>query len=288
MIYGIKKVVKYVLGTDIGGRGLAVRPDDTFVVSYPRSGNTWTRFLIANLLHPSENVSFANIERLIPDAEAQSNRYLKRTPSPRVIKSHEYFDHRYPRVIYIVRDPRDVVLSYYDFERKYRSIDDNFPLDSYVSEFVQGRTRSASWGTWGENVGTWLAAREGRPGFLLLRYEDMLKDTETSAATIARFFQIEASREQLRSAVQRSSVHEMRALERTQSREWVSTKNRRQDIPFVGSAQSERWKAKLSSAAAMQIENAWGSLLAHLGYQLMTKTKPSSSSGPDLFYASLP
>lgn len=101
MIYGIKTVVKYFLGIDIAGRNFAVYPDDTFVVSYPRSGNTWTRFLIANLVHPDEEVSFANIEKLIPDTSSQSNRALKATPRPRIIKTHEYFDHRYPKTIYI-------------------------------------------------------------------------------------------------------------------------------------------------------------------------------------------
>src|SRR5467141_4482966 len=102
MIYGIRRVLKYALGRDIAGRTLAVRPDDTFVVSYPRSGNTWTRFLIANLLHPNQNVSFTNIEKLIPDTASQSNRALKATPRPRIIKTHQYFDHRYGKIIYIV------------------------------------------------------------------------------------------------------------------------------------------------------------------------------------------
>lgn len=47
MIYGFKRVLKYALGTDIAGRNLAVYPDDTFIVSYPRWRDTWTRFLVA-------------------------------------------------------------------------------------------------------------------------------------------------------------------------------------------------------------------------------------------------
>jgi hypothetical protein len=86
MLYRIKKVVKYVLGVDIAGRSLAVRPDDTFLVCYPRSGSTWTRFLIANLIHPGKAVTFANIEELIPDCEAHSSRYLKRLRGRRMIK----------------------------------------------------------------------------------------------------------------------------------------------------------------------------------------------------------
>lgn len=272
MIYGIKKVVKYALGTDIAGRDLAVRPDDTFIVSYPRSGNTWTRFLIANLLFPAQQVSFTNIERLIPDAEAQSSRYLKRLPGPRVIKSHEYFDHRYPKVLYIVRDPRDVVLSYYDFERKYRSIPDGFPIETYVQKFVQGKLTSASWGTWAENVGTWLAGRSGRSGFLLVRYEDMLGDTVAELASIAKFFGIDADVERLRRAAEQSSASQMRELEQSQGKDWVSTKNRRTDIPFVGTAITGKWKSKLPETAVRTIEEAWGPLLLRLGYELSTQT----------------
>lgn len=148
MMYGMKVVVKYLLGTDHAERNLRVYPDDTFLVSYPRSGNTWTRFLVANFVFPNENVSFLNIEKLIPDTSSQSNRALKRTPRPRIIKTHQYFDHRYPKTIYIVRDPRDVALSYYDFQRKYMQIEDGYPLQRYVDDFVCGRLISADWGTW--------------------------------------------------------------------------------------------------------------------------------------------
>src|SRR5258708_3122917 len=164
MIYGVQRIVKFILGRDIAGRDLSVYADDTFIVSYPRSGNTWTRFLVANLLHPDEPANFANIERLVPDSEAQSCRYFKSISRPRLIKSHQYFDPRYKKVIYIVRDPRDVALSYYDFQRKYRQIEDGYPLSQYVEDFVGGRLSSADWGTWGENVGSWVPARQKNPG----------------------------------------------------------------------------------------------------------------------------
>src|SRR5260370_18012151 len=102
MIWSLKRIVRHALGTDIAGRNLAVYPDDTFIVSYPRSGNTWTRFLVANLVYPGQPVTFANIERLIPDCEAQSSRYLKRVARPRIIKNHEYFDPPYNTSTYIV------------------------------------------------------------------------------------------------------------------------------------------------------------------------------------------
>lgn len=271
MMYSLKKLWKNALGTDIAGRTLAVRADDTFIISYPRSGNTWTRFLIANLMHPHEPVTFANIERLIPDAEAQSSRYMRRTPSPRMIKSHSYFDPRYPRVIYIVRDPRDVVLSYYDFSRKYRQIEDSYPLQRYIEDFTTGHLLSAGWGTWGENVASWVYARGARPGFLLLRYEDMKARPEQELTRIAEFLGIPASPELLRTAVERSAADRMREMEKAQGKDWVTTKDKRSDIPFVRTASAGGWKTNLPSEAVAKIEARWGNIMAQLGYELVTR-----------------
>jgi hypothetical protein len=268
MIYGVKTVVKYLLGIDLAGRNFAVYPDDTFVVSYPRSGNTWTRFLIANLVHADKVVSFANIEKLIPDTSSQSNRALKATPRPRIIKTHEYFDHRYPKIIYIVRDPRDVVLSYYDFQRKYMQIDDQYPLERYVDDFVNGKLISISWGTWSENVGSWMCTRGKRDNFLLLRYEDMMRDTARELVRVARFLGIPPDADRLQRAIERSSADRMRALEKLQEDKWVATKNRRKDIPFVGVAKSGGWRTVLPASCVQQIETAWGDLMSTLGYEI--------------------
>lgn len=271
MIYGVRVVLKYLLGTDKAERNFALYSDDTLVVSYPRSGNTWTRFLIANLVYPGETVSFANIERLIPDTSSQSNLALKRTPRPRIIKTHQYFDHRYRRMIYIVRDPRDVALSYYDFQRKYRQISDDYPLETYINDFVSGKLISADWGTWGENVASWLYTRAQSSNFLLLRYEDMIADTARELARVARHLEIEALPERLQNAVERSSADRMREMEKQQENEWVATKKHRKDIPFVRVARAGGWRTQLPESCVSQIEAAWGDLMTKLGYELVSK-----------------
>ena len=270
MIYGIKTIVKYLLGIDQAARNFLIYPDDTFVVSYPKSGNTWTRFLIANLLHPTQPVTFANIERLIPDTSSQSSRALKRIPRPRVIKSHEYFDPRYKRVIYIVRDPRDVALSYYHFQRKSRHIEDNYPLESYVDDFVNGNLGSTEWGNWGENVGSWLVTRWNSKNFLLLRYEDMLVNADRELRRVASFLDIHITLQEIGLAIKSSSAPEMRSLERLESDQWCVTKHRRQDIPFVRSATSGGWKTDLPKNSVAKVEGAWGELMLALGYELVS------------------
>jgi hypothetical protein len=277
VIYGIKAITKFVLGTDKADRNFAVYPDDTFLVSYPRSGNTWTRFLIANLVYPERNVSFANIEQLIPDSASQSNRALKRTPRPRIIKTHQYFDHRYPKTIYIVRDPRDIALSYYDFQRRSRQIEDGYALERYVEDFVCGRLISADWGTWAENVGSWVYTRGQRKEFLLLRYEDMIKDTASELARIAVFLGVEPSTAEFHKTIELSSADRMRKLEKLEALQWIGTRNHRKDIPFVGKARSGGWRTSLPERSVHQIESAWGELMTVLGYELVTINAPMAT-----------
>ena len=267
---------KHVLGLHQQGRNLVVFPDDVFIVSYPKSGNTWTRFLVANLAYPHEQVNFANINRLIPDPEALSKREMTRLPRPRYIKSHQYFDPRYQKIVCVVRDPRDVALSQYHFHRKRRLVEDGAPVEQFITRFVAGGT--SPYASWGENVGGWLATRHGRPGFLLLRYEDMMAHPTQELAKLAFFLGIEADVPQLEQVVARSSADQMRKLEQQQAHLWSSTRNTRQDVPFVRVAKAGGWKSGLSDASVAEIEGAWGHLMQFLGYDLTTTKGRHSGS----------
>ena len=91
---------------------IAVHDADVFIVSYPRSGNTWIRFLLANLLAPHETITFRNIENFVPDLH-KSAAVLDNWPGHRYIKSHHRCYDRYPRFLYLYRDGRDAVVSCY-------------------------------------------------------------------------------------------------------------------------------------------------------------------------------
>jgi hypothetical protein len=267
MMQTLIRVVKRAWGLHHPGRNLDVWPDDVFILSYPKSGNTWTRFLIANLVYPETQADFSNINRLTPDPEALSNRELARMPRPRIIKSHQYFDPRYKRVIYVVRDPRDVALSQFHFHRKRGLIEDGYPPERFVAQFVAGET--SPYGSWGENVAGWLATRQNRPGFLLLRYEDMLEDAGRELKKVASFLEIPPHEERIANAVRRSAADEMRKLEKSQAHLWSSTKNTRKDVPFVRSAEAGGWRVGLPRGAVAQLEASWGSLMTYLGYELL-------------------
>jgi hypothetical protein len=266
---------KRIFGLHRPGRSLLILPDDVFLVSFPKSGNTWIRFLVANLIYPETPATFANIHRLIPDPSATTKKEFLRIPRPRIVKSHECFDPRYPRVIYIVRDPRDVALSQYHYHRKLKRIADDYSMGTFVTRFLAGET--CPHGSWGQNVATWLITREeGDPRFLLLRYEDMVSDTPRELEKIAAFLNIAASPERIAQTVERSSADRMRKLEQAQSDDCSLTKDSRKDLSFVRSASAGGWRTGLPEAEVARLEDAWGHLMAHLGYELLSPEKAAN------------
>jgi Sulfotransferase domain len=270
MIKHLKAGIERARGLHRPGRSLLILPDDIFLVSFPKSGNTWTRFLLANLRFPNEPATWANINRLIPDPTATSKKDFDRMPRPRIIKSHECFDPRYPRVVYIVRDPRDVVLSQYHYHRKLRKIEDDSPLETFVTRFLAGET--CPHGSWGQNIATWLYTSEESPRFLLLRYEDLIADTAKELAKVVNFLQFPAGPELIAQAVERSSADRMRSMEKAQTDKNGLVKGSRKDLSFVRAAGSGGWRSELPAAMVARIESAWGPLMKHLGYELTTQS----------------
>ncbi len=266
MIKHLMAGIQRGLGLHRPSRSLLILPDDIFLVSFPKSGNTWTRFLLANLRFPEQPATFENINRLIPDPEGTAKRDFDRMTRPRIIKSHECFDPRYPLVVYIVRDPRDVVVSQYHYHRKLRKLDDDSPIEKFVTRFMAGET--CPHGSWGQNVATWLYTSEGSPRFLLLRYEDLVADTARELTKVVEFLHLVASPELIAQAVERSSADSMRKLEKKQPDKNELMKGSRKDLSFVRAAGSGGWRNDLPAPMAARIEAAWGPLMQRLGYEL--------------------
>jgi hypothetical protein len=224
-------------------------------------------------VNPDDPVTFGNLESRIPEIYDVPDRFLRRFPRPRIIKSHETFDPRYKKVLYIVRDPRDVVLSYYEFQLKRRVISDDLTFETFLPRFMKSEFEPQT-GNWADHVLSWVALRQGRSEFLLLRYEDMKERTEQEAAKIATFLNLDADPERVARAIQLSSVERMRALEKEQSRQWKETKGTRQDKPFVGRAVTGGWRSALPEECVAEIEAAWGNVMRLVDYPLVTRPDP--------------
>ena len=268
----LKVGAKAALGRTPAGRGLTVLPNDVFLVSYFRSGSTWSRFLFGNLIHQQEAVTFTNMSRLVPIIYDLPDHELRKLP--RILKSHECFDPRYPRVIYVVRDPRDVAVSFYFYNLKVRVIPDGYSMDEFVERFVAAKVVGYAdrVGCWQDHVLSWVRLREGKPEFRLVRYEDLLADPQKQLRALAKLLGIDPTPERLERAVRLSSASNMQSLEKQQTKDWVATKDTRQDIAFVREAKAGGWRSKLSAVAVRTIEQAWGPTMKELGYELFTES----------------
>ncbi len=263
--------VRLLTGRQTAGSDASIFPDDVYLVSYPRSGNTWTRFLVANLLDPEHPATFGNIESRVPEIYFNFDHALRRLPRPRLLKSHEAFVPRYPRVIYIVRDPRDVAVSFYHHNIKWRNIPEDYPIGDFIPRFIAAQFDP--WcGSWGDNVKSWISMRQGSGSFLLLRYEDLKQNTQRELLRVAEFLRdagfarVATSPEERALAIERSSPERMRALEKEQTRQHVQLKKTRQDKPFIRTATTGGWRSALSETSVALIEDAWGDLMENMGY----------------------
>ena len=275
VVGALSEAGRVLTGRQLAGRGVTVYPDDVFLVSYPRSGNTWTRFLLGNLISQNRPVTFSNIESRIPEIYFNPDRQLRTLPRPRMLKSHECFQPQYPHVIYIVRDPRDVAISFYHHNVKARNIPDDYPMTSFVPRFIEGEF-DRKFGSWRDNVLSWISVRGESPNFMMLRYEEMKRETAGAVLQVVDFLErcsfrkIDSSAKALERAIELSSPERMRALEKEEAASWVLTKSTRSDKPFVRTAKAGGWKSQLAPESVDLIESAWGDLMQRLGYELST------------------
>ena len=261
----IKFAGRIVKGRIAGKRRFILRPDDLFLISYPKSGNTWTRFLTANLKFIDERVDFETIERQVPDLYTNDEIKLGKIASPRILKSHDAYQPMYRRVLYIVRDPRDVLVSYYHHQIKTRRITADTPMQDFVDTFIAGEIDS--YGSWGENVGSWIGAREGSPGFKLIRYEDLHAKPIETLGKVAKFLDLSADEDKLQKVYDSCRAEQMMKLEIGSEGKLSILKNTDQNKRFVRNAKVGGWQDELPMDSAVRIQQHWGELMIRLGYE---------------------
>lgn len=236
---------KFAAGATVMQRSFEVLPDDCMLVSYPRSGSTWLRFLVSNArFGRDEPTTFENLNQRIPYALRPSPFTMKRLTRPRILKSHSAYDCRFRKVVLLVRDPRDVAISYYHYHIRRAKISADCSLDEYVPKYVWGEMDR--YGNWGENVGSWLGARAQTEDFMLVRYEDMKENTASSLKSICEFLELPSDNQTIQHAVHWSSPEKM---------------NPRKATPG-------EWRDVLAAESVELIERSWGTVMTQLGYEV--------------------
>jgi hypothetical protein len=155
-----------------------IRDTDIFIVSYPRSGTTWTRFILAYLLQGTDTpVHLQALKRLVPDLSDVGA--LHAMTQRRIVKMHHPYLDNGASVIYVHRDYRQALVSYWLFCRRLGIFAGTF------SEFLRS-PHPAMHGSWKASIRACKRRVRDRPeSIFLIRYQDLLDDFVATVGRLA-------------------------------------------------------------------------------------------------------
>lgn len=272
------------------------QPGLVWLASYPKSGNTWMRVLLANLIAGKEQPAdindlsehstligrwrFADDMLVDPDLlgwrELETMRPLlcdwvaQNLTTPFFCKTHDSFLGRNKTsvlgvaaksALYMVRDPRDVAVSLCHHA--------SLSLDRTIEQmldaaFVSGGGMQLSYllSDWAGHVSGWTSQRQVRTK--VVRYEDMRLDTPGALTDIIEFLGAQATPAEIRRAVDHSSLDELQRQE--------SSKGFRESRPgqkrFFRTGKIGEWREVLTPTQVRAIEDRCGGVMAAWGYTL--------------------
>lgn len=263
-------------------RGL--KPEDMFQASYPRSGSTWLRFILFQILR-GEEAGFGKIDRCIPEIDAHRGVSQILPNGGRLIKTHEQYRKEYRRAVFLVRDVRDVVLSSYAraVEVGLAPLVSEGDFDSFLLSFLKGK--ALQMGSWQEHTRSWLGSPIAKHGNLMVvRYEDLRENPEHVIAQLLRFLGVTPHFQIIRKAIEDNSLKQMRAKEDKarrageQSVLLASHKSTREDGRFVRNGVVGGWRGKLTESQLNLVRQYASDVLVTLGYDSGVAEEPRSGS----------
>ena len=279
----------------------SIRPGIIWLASYPKSGNTWTRAFLHNLLYimRGEDKEMVDInamsefstwelqaakyaeaagkkpEELTHDDVAALRAKVQEMIADEVdglsfVKTHNalVMDRGYPIInfavtsgaIYIVRNPLDVAISFAHHMGK--SIDD--AIEFMETEGLETELNKKSvhevYGSWSQHVASWTA--KPHRAIYVMRYEDMLSDTEKTFGGLARHILLNPTKEQLRKAIENSSFRKLKEQEEKSSfrEKPKAAKN------FFRSGKAGEWRERLTDRQIRRIVSAHREQMERFGY----------------------
>jgi hypothetical protein len=236
-----QQLIKTLLPKDLRRRAnhwYKFRKADYILVSYPKCGRTWLRVMLSHYyaerygLAPGSLLDFANLHYQNPEipkiflSNDVLNEVLHRTRPPEVIDRDKtaYYGRR---VIYLARDPRDVVVSMY-FQRSKRDHNYQGSLLDFIDDDIDGLKTIIRF------YNAWAAALPRIEHSLMLRYEDMRADPAAVVTRLLAFTRHEADRDMVQRAVEASSFERMKKMERNNEfdRSWLKAGDSRDEESF--------------------------------------------------------
>ena len=263
-----------------------------WLASYPRSGNSWVRFLLgAYALGEAPEWSVHNDSSLdihiiqgkasaagkaqaeeLQDIERRFDRLPTSIYRVRGIclkthflwsNSHPWRDHTH-KVIYILRHPKDVLLSCYNYlvtiQKENRS--EMVAAEEFIAHGGEPRW-TAEFGSWFEHYESWNKNPEHPT--LLLRYEDLKLNTLTELERLLRFLELPYDGDRARRAIEATSISSLRSLEE-ENRKRKNLTQFKHGHYLINKGKSNQSLQSIGPTMDQAFHNAFAWQLAQTGY----------------------
>ena len=182
-----------------------------FLVSFPKTGRTWLNYMIEQIVKHSNNPQ-KNNENFIFNEHDNSEIIIEngtRNNPLDIFKFTSRKRYRRGKVIFLVRDPRDVVVSHYHQVTKRSKNPFIFnSISDFVKDDVLGFNRIIHY------YNLWFSQKEIPKDFILIKYEDLQYDGVNTLLKINQFLNIDITKDKIEKIYSESSANKMRKKEK--------------------------------------------------------------------------
>ncbi|XP_070765935.1 sulfotransferase family 5A, member 1 [Enoplosus armatus] len=191
---------------------------DILIVSYPKSGTTWMQeivTLVSSRGDPHLSQTVPNWARA-PWLEHYYCAAILEASSvtPRVITTHLPHHLLGPalqgskaKVIYVSRNPKDVVVSFYHFHKMANFFPEAGSFPEFLNRFLEG---TLPFGSWFDHVKGWTNQTATMNNLLHITYEEMSQDLHCAIKRVSSFLQCPLVEDEVNNCVKHSSFSSMK------------------------------------------------------------------------------
>jgi hypothetical protein len=206
---------------DLIEKEFVAKDGDVFIVTYPRSGTTWTEQIVHLLVNNGQQGE-QRLTDAVPWLETLPHRpngmikFLETMPPRRLFTSHLPYplmppiDNTTAKIVYVARNPKDVAISTYFHNQSKGGYE-----GSWEEHFQLFLNSDVGFGPYFDHVLPWWQASQKNKNILFLKYEDMKNDHAGNVRKLASFLDIQADSRLIQTVVRLSSFQSMTSNETT-------------------------------------------------------------------------